>query len=1851
MKKVLFSSLLVFLSIANIFAQASEAEILSFEIPNQRHSIINSSEATVNVYMPYLTDLAVLTPSITISDDAVIESPSGASHDFTLPVVYEIKAADETIKEWTVTVTKETNIVYWTFPNSPDNAIADGGIAANLTKEITCTAGGLLQFSNGGKTTQSAHASGWDNGEGTKYFHVEFSTENYKNVRISSAQRSANTGPKDFKLQYKIDDGSWEDLVETINVLNNWIVGNLEEVELPATANNQASVSLRWVMTSNVSAEGGVVQSGGISNIDDIYIFGDKMNDEANFISFSLPNQVSSTINVGDATITVVVPFEVDLTEALKAEFTVSENAEVFIGDDEQESGVSENVFENPVSYKVIAENLTEKTWIVTTSHAPASEEADIITFTIPNMLSSDVNSTNSKVTVVMPYETDISALTPTISLSVGASISPVSGLQQNFVSPVNYTVTAQDETTTKLWEVTVSTAPASTEANIIEYSIPNQISSEIIVDDLEVNVLMPFNTDLTALVASFQLSYGASALVGITPQISGVTANNFSSSVNYLVTAEDGIASNTWIINVENALPDTNANIISFDIEHQISSIINVDDTTISILMPYGTDATSLIPTITISENASITPIGGVVQDFSSEVEYTVTAQDINYSKIWKVSLEVKLNDEANILSFEIPNQKTVSINLADTTIDVVMPYGTDLSDLIPVITISGDAEIDPASGIAQDFSEDVVYTVTAQNGDVKEWIVKTIAALNDEADIISFTIDNQESSSIDYSDTTILVIMPYGEELTALIPTITISEAATISPLGGLSQDFTNVVEYTVLAQNEINTKVWKVTVNHAVPSDEANILSFDIPNQESSTIDLTDTTISVIMPYGVALTALSPTITISELASISPISGVEQDFSNTVEYVVTAQDGTTKKYWQVDVANALPNEEADILTFSIPNQFNSIINYDDTTINVYMHLNTNLTALVADFSLSFGAQASIGGSVQVSGVNSNDFTNEVVYTVVAQDGIATKEWKVTVIKVAKYDLAIIFPNINYVLCNFDIEIPFDVIIQNVGDSIITAGTTIPISGTIGNTTANEVITLTADLVPDAQLNYTFTQTFDISNFQVYDYSVVINYDNDVVPSNDSVSGTIDHKDWLLQIEHGPILELFPHELPYTLSVEGVYDTYLWKNEQGLTLGSNSTLEISSFGHYYLTASYNNSNCEGSDTIWVKEKDFIDIELYGPPSGDFILCDLTADNNFEIFIKNSGSANIAAGEILYLSAQIEDVIIHDTITLASNLFAGDIIQHVFSQTFDLSAYQVYTFKSYIYYEHDMDNANDTVVGTIEHRDFSVQIQQGDTVTLLQNEFPYQLSLTDTYDSYEWKNENNVVVGTQSTLDINSYGTYYITVGLNNSTCTASDTIVVKEEDFIDLTIVMPPSGDYKYCFLNDESEIDIIIRNNGNVAIQIGDTIPIIASINTTTVNDTIFLVNVLYPGNTLSYTINQTFDMLAFEIYNFEIIVDYQHDMDNLNDTVVGTIEHIDFNVEIEQGDEISLLASDFPFDLSLTQTYDFYSWTNQNGILISSQMIASIFDYGVYYVSAGFNNSNCVAIDSIIVTEADYVDLVIINPESVDFEFCFGHINTPLEVTVKNIGNASIPVGDTLHFSASFNLLSANEMLILEEELNPNEELEYTFTATFDLSTVQQYDFEISVFYAHDINSLNDTVSGIANHIDFSVEIENGDTIVVYGSDFPVELSLTDEYDNYEWSDSQNNIIGVDSIVNISNAGWYYIEVWSDNNNCYAVDSILVEVIINVNEITNNRFVLYPNPTNDKLFIYSDVYQNNTKVIVSTIDGRQINTYNFNANEFSIDFSNYAKGMYFIGIYNDNNQLFMHRVAVE
>ncbi len=458
---------------------STAAEIITFDIAGQTSSVVNTGTSTVNIVMPSGTIVTNLTPTITISANATISPNNGISQDFTLPVNYIVTAQDGiTTKNWTVNVTVDlATIVLWNFPNNPDDSIADGGIAANLNKLLITNSSGVVAFASAGVTTNSARNTGWASGMDTKYWEIEFTTAGFSDITLASILRSSSTGPKDFKVQYKIGTGgTWTDVpAAIITTAANWTTGVLPTMTLPIETFNKTSVFLRWIMTSDIAVGGAAVVAAGASNIDNIIIKGIPLlvNNAAEILTCDIPTQVSSVVNSTNATVSIIMPYGTVLTSLIPT-ITYSTGATIA-----PLSGIAQD-FTLPVNYLVTAQDgITTKNWTVTVTLAPApSNAAEIITFDIPTQVSSTITSASSTIDILLPIGTNVTALTPSITVSAGATISPLTGVVQDFTNPVTYIVTAEDGVTSKTWTATVSLVIAP--LAIVEWNFPNNPDDSI---------------------------------------------------------------------------------------------------------------------------------------------------------------------------------------------------------------------------------------------------------------------------------------------------------------------------------------------------------------------------------------------------------------------------------------------------------------------------------------------------------------------------------------------------------------------------------------------------------------------------------------------------------------------------------------------------------------------------------------------------------------------------------------------------------------------------------------------------------------------------------------------------------------------------------------------------------------------------------------------------------------------------------------------------------------------------------------------------------------------------------------------------------------------------------------------------------------------------------------------------------------------------------------------------------------------------------------------------------------------------------------------------------------------------
>ncbi|MCB2196498.1 MAG: T9SS type A sorting domain-containing protein [Bacteroidetes bacterium] len=369
---------------------------------------------------------------------------------------------------------------------------------------------------------------------------------------------------------------------------------------------------------------------------------------------------------------------------------------------------------------------------------------------------------------------------------------------------------------------------------DFITYSFTEQTGdAEIDANNHTISVEVEYGTVLTALVATFTISESATVAIESTAQVSGVTVNDFSSPVTYTITAQDGTTQD-WIITVTEAPSDEN-DILSFSFAEQtgIANISTVDHS-VEIEVEFGTDLTSLIATFTLSDGATaridaVHQVSGTTtNDFSSMVTYTVYAENGD-TQDWTVTVTEALNSANDILTFSFSEQNDAAvINSTNHTVQVELVPGSSLSSLIATFTLSENATakigaVNQVSGTtSNDFSNDVTYTIVAEDGSEQDWIVSVNVEPYHGTDILTFSFAEQTGdATIDQTEHTIDIEVAEGTDVTNLVATFTLSDGATAKVDGNIQtsntteNDFTNMVVYLVVAEDNTTQTEWDVTV----------------------------------------------------------------------------------------------------------------------------------------------------------------------------------------------------------------------------------------------------------------------------------------------------------------------------------------------------------------------------------------------------------------------------------------------------------------------------------------------------------------------------------------------------------------------------------------------------------------------------------------------------------------------------------------------------------------------------------------------------------------------------------------------------------------------------------------------------------------------------------------------------------------------------------------------------------------------------------------------------------------------------------------------------------------------------
>jgi hypothetical protein len=352
--------------------------------------------------------------------------------------------------------------------------------------------------------------------------------------------------------------------------------------------------------------------------------------------------------------------------------------------------------------------------------------------------------------------------------------------------------------------------------------------------------------------------------------------------------------------------------------------AIGSIGDSAITIDVPHDADIANLIAEFTPSSEKIMVKVDGVVQksgitanNFTGPVVITLSYNNkdvLNYT----VTVIRAKSDEKSMLSYILNGTAGIIDNTAGT-ITVDLPPRTALKSLVASFSTSGTSVlsggVEQKSGdTANDFTNPVVYTITAEDGSTRQYTVtvRVLPSSRKEIKSFSFLKANNDALPADVngtvSGTKISVELPYGsirDNLKATFETSgegeTVAIGETVQVSGETVNTFSSPLTYRVTAEDK-SISDYEVTVTIA-KNDAKSITSF-VLDGETCIINQDTGVISVDFPATKILTGLVAKFVTTgvsvQVNDVDQVSGTTaNDFSNPVTYTVVAENGSNKTY----------------------------------------------------------------------------------------------------------------------------------------------------------------------------------------------------------------------------------------------------------------------------------------------------------------------------------------------------------------------------------------------------------------------------------------------------------------------------------------------------------------------------------------------------------------------------------------------------------------------------------------------------------------------------------------------------------------------------------------------------------------------------------------------------------------------------------------------------------------------------------------------------------------------------------------------------------------------------------------
>lgn len=534
----------------------------------------------------------------------------------------------------------------------------------------------------------------------------------------------------------------------------------------------------------------------------------------------------------------------------------------------------------------------------------------------------------------------------------------------------------------------------------------------------------------------------------------------------------------------------------------------------------------------------------------------------------------------------------------------------------------------------------------------------------------------------------------------------------------------------------------------------------------------------------------------------------------------------------------------------------------------------------------------------------------------------------------------------------CELSENITISARIRNTGSVAIPSGEYIQLGYQIDEGPVElDGITLSAQLLPNHTLDFTFSNTETVVTGNWYDFTVFVDFSNDTKSWNDTVIqsvGVFETPDMDLGEEFQVVTTM-----EYILDPGPGFVSYEWHDGS-----TEQTFTVTEPGiHLYSVTVTDANGCTVYDEVNLNLAiPDIGISEVTHPTNN---CRMGEDEHVQVAIQNYGYWDIDPPGAISVAYSVNggDAIVED-VNLEETFASGSTIYHTFSLGADFSEPGRYEIMAYTLFASDLVPSNDIILVNADHFGSPV-IDLGNGEDTLFISEPVTLIATPGYASYLWQDGSTE---TNFSISDPSAGMYSLVVTAENGCETFDSVYVVYDIPDLEIIRIVNPQTS---CPLDQNSVVSIELVNNGYFRISTEDNITLTYSVNSgSSVIERWQLDSDLLPGESRIVDFSQTYNFSIPGDYQMQASLIYLEDRVGSNNLVTDNFTIWDLP-EVDLGGGQDTIQPGLPTTLDAGSGFTSYLWQDN-----STGTSLDVDQAGLYWVMVTDENG-CVNRDTVIV----------------------------------------------------------------------------------------------------------------------------------------------------------------------------------------------------------------------------------------------------------------------------------------